>query len=779
MLRVKLLVFMALTVQIFSAQTVYDANIKNRYDLNQEISPVQFKSASLNDSKLAIKTEVWQYTLMDGGYFTIGLNNGKYPASIDNQCELTFGHPFAFTSFAYPVVDGITIDPRALLANDNIALTKRKDSVIYQVWVTPDIVSKFVIHTAPQQNLQLDYTLENTGSESHQVGGRILFDAALGKWGDGYIIQADTVLNKTGKLAAIPDTLLLFERGKSPRGIGLKISFGENKPSQLIAGNWINLFQDKPDNDKFYDLAIKNQWEHTTLEQGEKVTYSLLLTEAEPDYDGSPFVRWNLPNALSIENNMLFPLSLATIAEIQSASPSGDISFNLVGEPYISELSDASNSTLTDTITYANIEVNFQENYDSVITPLTLRIVQNGQYIDELIRNVLIPGAPFSNEGLTVTIDTVYQDNGNIALIFKVVKDENGQLLYSLSKNNIFFYLNDLPINDFTVAKDTSNGINQADIVFILDVTGSMGNEIASVRSNIIEFTDSLTMKGVDYRLGMVTFLDEIENIYEFTSDADVFKGYVEQQYAHGGGDYPENSLEALYQGATHYQFRGSAKRIFIWITDASYHINNDNTSLTKAVVTDALLEKGIVTHCIGNASEQLYYYDQIVLNTGGSFYDINGNFRDILLDVSRLGQLPEFILSFNPETMTSGADLFKVEVHYAGLGGSDTVSLGNTDKSRTFNDNKAFAVYPIPVNQTPTLNVLEDGNYNVTYELISITGKVIYQNSLQNVSSHDRITLTGLASFLENSNQPMLLKLDIYDTDKNLIDSQRIKIIR
>ena len=77
-----------------------------------------------------------------------------------------------------------------------------------------------------------------------------------------------------------------------------------------------------------------------------------------------------------------------------------------------------------------------------------------------------------------------------------------------------------------------------------------MAEEIAGVRDNIIEFTDSLSYRGIDFRLGMVTFLDVIENVYSFTTDVQEFQMNVAAQFAHGGADRAENSLEALSTAA-------------------------------------------------------------------------------------------------------------------------------------------------------------------------------------------------------------------------------------
>ena len=210
-----------------------------------------------------------------------------------------------------------------------------------------------------------------------------------------------------------------------------------------------------------------------------------------------------------------------------------------------------------------------------------------------------------------------------------------------------------------------------------------MSNEIDAVRDNIIEFADSLSHNGIDYRLGMVTFLDEIENVYEFTDDVQEFQYLVASQYAHGGGDRAENSLDAL-SAASGFDFRENSSRIIIWITDADFHISNSITQLTKESVIDQLLAAGIQVHCIGAPPFQTNYYDQITMNTGGKYFDINGNFRDIMLEVSRISQSPLQILSYHHPEPVSPSDIFKIEVHYAGLGGAATTSLGTRKRGAT-----------------------------------------------------------------------------------------------
>ena len=51
----------------------------------------------------------------------------------------------------------------------------------------------------------------------------------------------------------------------------------------------------------------------------------------------------------------------------------------------------------------------------------------------------------------------------------------------------------------------------QADVVFVLDVTGSMQGEIDGVRDGVTRFADDLRDNRIDFRLGLVAFRDLAE----------------------------------------------------------------------------------------------------------------------------------------------------------------------------------------------------------------------------------------------------------------------------
>jgi Mg-chelatase subunit ChlD len=412
-----------------------------------------------------------------------------------------------------------------------------------------------------------------------------------------------------------------------------------------------------------------------------------------------------------------------------------------------------------------------------LVIPFTLQLVQSEIIVDELTRNIFIPAAPFSDTGLVVTIDTAYINYSKVYFSFHCAMEETGQLIFNLHKNNIFLFENDVPVEEFTLEKDTSGGTNNTDIIFVLDVTGSMSNEIAGVRDNIIEFADSLSYKGINYRLGMVTFLDVIENIYDFTEDVQEFQMNVSAQYAHGGDDRPENSLDAL-SVAAQFSFRENASRIIIWITDADFHINDHITQQTKETVINQLLAMGITVNCIGDPLFQTDYYDQIVMNTGGGFFNINENFRDILLEVSRLNQATNHLVSFYHPGIIDPGDEFKIEVHYAGLGGKDSISFGSGLKSMSGFNGTEVIVYPNPFFHHPHLTITGSEFNTYRLEVYNIQGQLLNTKVINEKSQVIDIELSELLNQSDiGSNQIFFLKTITMSPKGDILNYETKKI--
>lgn len=140
-----------------------------------------------------------------------------------------------------------------------------------------------------------------------------------------------------------------------------------------------------------------------------------------------------------------------------------------------------------------------------------------------------------------------------------------------------------------------------ADIVFLVDVTGSMAPCIDALRRNIEAFIDSLSQGDPnnaapvkDWRGKVVGYRDieaaEAEGLpwivdNDFVRDASALKAQLGTLQANGGGDEPESLLDALYKVASmeavpkgsltedpaKWRYRSDAARVVIVFTDATF----------------------------------------------------------------------------------------------------------------------------------------------------------------------------------------------------------------
>ena len=140
-----------------------------------------------------------------------------------------------------------------------------------------------------------------------------------------------------------------------------------------------------------------------------------------------------------------------------------------------------------------------------------------------------------------------------------------------------------------------------ADVVFLIDVSGSMAPIIDALRKNIEAFVDSLSSGGAnnaapvrDWR-GKVVGYRDIESAssegiewiedHPFVRDTATLKAQLASLTAQGGGDEPESLLDALYKVATmeatpkgsqsedpgKWRYRSDAARVVVVFTDASF----------------------------------------------------------------------------------------------------------------------------------------------------------------------------------------------------------------
>ncbi len=180
-----------------------------------------------------------------------------------------------------------------------------------------------------------------------------------------------------------------------------------------------------------------------------------------------------------------------------------------------------------------------------------------------------------------------FDTDGGVQIDFGLT-DQNGAPVGNLRVDNVKVYEDGKParILDF---RGQGQG-RPVDIVFVLDVTESMQPYIDAVKQNVISFAEDLARNNRDYRLGLVTFEDYVVSAAsdcncpyhkKMTSNVQEFTQWVGSLHAGGGGDIPEDQLDALAYAST-FPFRPEAQGIVILVSDAPDHHAGDGSAHTQ-----------------------------------------------------------------------------------------------------------------------------------------------------------------------------------------------------
>ncbi len=105
------------------------------------------------------------------------------------------------------------------------------------------------------------------------------------------------------------------------------------------------------------------------------------------------------------------------------------------------------------------------------------------------------------------------------------------------------------------VSVKTAKAVPITDIVFLIDASSSMGNEIAGVRDGFAGFVSGLNTANVDARYAVIVFGGSAELVLDLTSDATATQTALNSitiganpgfQNDHNGDPHPEAGLEAI-----------------------------------------------------------------------------------------------------------------------------------------------------------------------------------------------------------------------------------------
>ena len=178
----------------------------------------------------------------------------------------------------------------------------------------------------------------------------------------------------------------------------------------------------------------------------------------------------------------------------------------------------------------------------------------------------------------------------------------------------------------------------QADVVFVIDATGSMGGCISSVKSNITDFINLISKEDVDIRVKFVIYRDitqaEATTASDWYSSTDSSASYLTDVDATGGGDGPETLLDGIGKMVSG-GFRSDAVKYCVAFTDAETKLNNSYGYTTETDAITAIKSAGINMSVVTDSSWFEDYAKYVSSDKGGILADIYGDYSILLKNLA------------------------------------------------------------------------------------------------------------------------------------------------
>ncbi len=268
-------------------------------------------------------------------------------------------------------------------------------------------------------------------------------------------------------------------------------------------------------------------------------------------------------------------------------------------------------------------DVDVTERYVITVTDANGRPVHNARVRVSTAEVALFEGRTYAN-GQTLFFPRA-SDGSEEAESFTldVETDEESQQL-EFARGEVLDWVVTLDL-----VQPSSGGGVPLDILFLLDATGSMADEIDQIKDSLLSISSRISdlPSQPDLRFGMVAYRDRgdefVTRVYDFEADALRFLDTIRGVVADGGGDDPESLNEALHVAVHEPDWRSEdAIRLMFLIADAPPHLDY----VEDYSYADEMIEahrRGIKTFAIASSGlnqQGEYVLRQIAQHTMGRF---------------------------------------------------------------------------------------------------------------------------------------------------------------
>ncbi len=176
---------------------------------------------------------------------------------------------------------------------------------------------------------------------------------------------------------------------------------------------------------------------------------------------------------------------------------------------------------------------------------------------------------------------------------------------------------------------DTAQSEKTLDLMFMIDTTGSMGDELEYLKAELRDVIrraaeDNGNMK---IRLSVNFYRDEgdqyVVRPFDFTEDIDAAIKNMAAQYSDGGGDIPEAVDTAFYNAVFEHGWNEDAVKLLFFVLDAPPHSDKQSAPTTMRECMEKCAEEGIrviPVVCSGDSRETEFLMRAAAAVSGGTY---------------------------------------------------------------------------------------------------------------------------------------------------------------
>lgn len=185
------------------------------------------------------------------------------------------------------------------------------------------------------------------------------------------------------------------------------------------------------------------------------------------------------------------------------------------------------------------------------------------------------------DESSNAVYSAISDSKGNVSLFAKVSEERQVVLTAYYDGNSVT-----VPWTGEREQTIVLDGVNQKqniiEIMFVIDTTGSMGDELKYLQAEIDDVIGKVkeSLSDVTVRIALLFYRDEGDEYktryFDFNENVDVVKKNLNDQRASGGGDYPEAVHTALFEAVNKQWSSGNVTKLLIHVLDAPPHSNSE-----------------------------------------------------------------------------------------------------------------------------------------------------------------------------------------------------------